>query len=219
MLDQKTEGGRADVVFVDPPYNVAIDGNVCGKGTIRHREFKMAAGEMSEAEFVAFLVSALRLLALYSVTPSVHFVCMDWRHIKQLIAAGDRSYSDLLNVCVWVKNNGGMGSLYRSRHELVFVFRTGRGVHRNNVTLGQYGRNRTNVWEYAGVNTLSRQGDEGNLLALQARRDHNSDGEQSRLWDMRATRELHNWFDSLPIEQFTMGPPPELHVHFISAKK
>src|SRR5262249_37297928 len=74
--------------------------------------------------------------------------------------------SDLLNLCVWVKNNGGMGSLYRSRHELVFVFRNGRGRHRNNVMLGQYERNRTNVWEYAGVQTLSRQGDEGNLLAL-----------------------------------------------------
>jgi DNA modification methylase len=160
------EGRRADVVFIDPPYNVQIDGNVCGKGTIHHREFKMAAGEMSEAEFVAFLVSALRLLTLYSVVPSVHFVCMDWRHIKELMAAGDQCYSDLLNMCVWVKNNGGMGSLYRSRHELVFVFRNGRGAHRNNVMLGQYGRNRTNVWEYAGVNILSRQGDEGNLLAL-----------------------------------------------------
>jgi DNA modification methylase len=165
-FNQLMEGRRAGVVFIDPPYNVPIDGNVCGKGTIHHREFKMAAGEMSEAEFVAFLVSALRLLTLYSVTPSVHFVCMDWRHMKELLAASNQAYSDLLNVCVWVKNNGGMGSLYRSRHELVFVFRNGRGVHRNNVMLGQYGRNRTNVWEYAGVNTLSRQGDEGNLLAL-----------------------------------------------------
>jgi DNA modification methylase len=160
------DGQPADVVFIDPPYNVAIDGNVCGRGTIHHREFKMASGEMSEAEFIAFLGTALRLLTLYSVTPSIHFICMDWRHMKELIAAGDQAYDGLLNVCVWVKNNGGMGSLYRSRHELVFVFRNGTGAHRNNVMLGQYGRNRTNVWEYAGVNTLSRQSDEGNLLAL-----------------------------------------------------
>jgi DNA modification methylase len=165
-LNQVMEGRRAHVVFVDPPYNVAIEGNVCGKGKIHHREFTMASGEMTGDQFVAFLVTAFRLLTLYSVTASVHFVCMDWRHMKELLAAGDQAYSDLLNVCVWVKNNGGMGSLYRSRHELVFVFRNGRGAHRNNVMLGQYGRNRTNVWEYGGVNSLSRQGDEGNLLAL-----------------------------------------------------
>jgi len=165
-FNQLMDRQRASVVFIDPPYNVAIDGNVCGKGTIHHREFKMASGEMSEAEFVAFLIAAFRFLILYSMSASVHFICIDWRHMKELMAAGDQTYSDLLNVCVWVKNNGGMGSLYRSRHELVFVFRNGAGTHRNNVMLGQYGRNRTNVWEYAGVNTLSRQGDEGNLLAL-----------------------------------------------------
>lgn len=157
---------RASVVFVDPPYNVPIDQNVCGKGAIRHREFAMASGEMSEAEFEAFLVTALGRLARYSTNGSVHFVCMDWRHIGELLAAGIRTYELLLNVCVWVKDNGGMGSFYRSRHELVFVFRNGKGPHRNNVMLGQYNRNRTNVWEYPGVNTLSRQDGEGNLLAI-----------------------------------------------------
>lgn len=164
----KTLMGRrqAEVVFVDPPYNVAIHGNVSGKGSVRHREFVMASGEMSEAEFVAFLTTSLRLLARHSASGSIHFIFIDWRHAGELLAAGKQIYEVLVNLCVWVKNNGGMGSFYRSRHELVFVFRNGKSPHRNNVKLGQYGRNRTNVWEYPGVNTLSKQSDEGNLLAL-----------------------------------------------------
>lgn len=157
---------RAGVVFVDPPYNVKIEGNVSGNGSVRHREFQMASGEMSEFEFVSFLASSLQLLARYSASSSVHFVCMDWRHISELVSAGKQVYESLLNVCVWVKNNGGMGSLYRSRHELIFVFRNGKGKHRNNVQLGRYGRNRTNIWEYPSVNTVSKNGEEGNLLAL-----------------------------------------------------
>jgi len=157
---------RASVVFTDPPFNVKIDGHASGNGSVRHREFAMASGEMNEAEFVAFLTTLLRFLSKYSTPDSVHFVCMDWRHVEQLLAAARPIYNTLLNICVWVKNNGGMGSFYRSRHELIFVFRNGKGQHRNNVQLGQYGRNRTNVWEYPGVNTLSKQSDEGNLLAL-----------------------------------------------------
>ena len=159
-------GQRADVVFVDPPYNVVIDGHAGGHGSIHHREFAMASGEMDQEEFIAFLTSSLRLLAKFSTRGSVHFVCMDWRHAEELLTAGKQTYNSLLNLCIWVKNNGGMGSFYRSRHELVFVYRNGKAPHRNNVQLGQYGRNRTNVWEYPGIHTLSRQGDEGNLLAL-----------------------------------------------------
>ena len=159
-------GQRADVVFVDPPYNVVIDGHAGGHGSIHHREFAMASGEMDQEEFIAFLTYSLRLLAKFSAKGSIHFVCMDWRHAEELLAAGTQIYDCLLNLCVWVKNNGGMGSFYRSRHELVFVYRNGKAPHRNNVQLGQYGRNRTNVWEYPGIHTLSRQGDEGNLLAL-----------------------------------------------------
>jgi ParB-like nuclease domain/DNA methylase len=144
---------RANAVFVDPPYNVKIEGHVCGNGAIHHREFAMAAGEMSEMEFIAFLKASLRLLASYSVDGSLHYVCMDWRHMYELLTVGRESYGDLVNLCVWAKDNGGMGSLYRSRHELVFVFKNGKGSHRNNVQLGKYGRNRTNVWEYPGVNT------------------------------------------------------------------
>ena len=157
---------RVDVVFTDPPYNVSIDGNVCGKGSIHHREFAMASGEMNQAEFVTFLTASLSSLSRFSRPGSIHFICMDWRHMPELLQAGERCYGELLNLCVWVKNNGGMGSFYRSRHEMVFVFKNGKGAHRNNVQLGKYGRNRTNVWEYPGVNTLSNNPEEGKLLAL-----------------------------------------------------
>jgi len=119
---------------------------------------------MTEAEFVAFLVTSLSLLARHSTSGSIHFICMDWRHAGELLAAGNQIYDALVNVCVWVKSNGGMGSFYRSRHELIFVFKNGKGAHRNNVMLGQYGRNRTNVWEYPSASAFSKQGDEGNLL-------------------------------------------------------
>ncbi len=157
---------QANVVFCDPPFNTHINGHACGNGSIRHREFIMASGEMSESEFVSFLTSSMRLLALYSTTGSVHFICADWRHTGEFLAAGKQVYDSFLNLAVWVKNVGGMGSFYRSQHELIFVFRNGKGKHRNNIQLGKYGRNRTNVWQYPGVNTLSKQTDEGNLLAL-----------------------------------------------------
>ena len=118
----------------------------------------MASGEMTEAEFVAFLVTSLSLLARHSTSGSIHFICMDWRHAGELLAAGNQIYDALVNVCVWVKSNGGMGSFYRSRHELIFVFKNGKGAHRNNVMLGQYGRNRTNVWEYPSASAFSKQG-------------------------------------------------------------
>jgi DNA modification methylase len=157
---------RAEIVFSDPPYNLVIDGNVSGKGAVHHREFAMASGDLTEAEFIAFLTRTFGHLARYSRSGSVHFICMDWRHMGEICAAGKEVYGEFLNVCVWVKDNAGMGSFYRSRHELVFVYRNGKGPHRNNVQLGRFGRNRTNVWEYAGANTFSKQGDEGNLLAL-----------------------------------------------------
>ena len=157
---------RAGVVFTDPPYNLRIEGNVSGHGSIHHRDFAMASGELTEAEYVAFLTTSLRMLTRYSTSGSVHYICMDWRHVGELLAAGRQLYDTLLNVCVWVKNSGGIGSFYRSRHELVFVFRNQGHANRNNVQLGKYGRNRTNVWEYPRVTSLSQQGDEGNLLAM-----------------------------------------------------
>ncbi len=154
----------ANVTFVDPPYNLIIDGNVSGHGSIRRREFAMASGEMDEAEFAAFLRQALALLARHSRSNSVHFVCMDWRHSGELLAAGKQAYQSLLNVCVWVKDNGGLGSFYRSRHELVFVFQKGKGRFRNNIQLGRFGRYRSNVWEYPTTRAVSRRSEEGNLL-------------------------------------------------------
>jgi DNA modification methylase len=160
------QGQKAQMVFTDPPYNVRIDGNATGSGSTHHREFVMASGEMSEQQFVRFLANACSLLAKHSAAGSLHYVCMDWRHLNELLAAGREAYSVLVNLCVWVKENGGLGSLYRSQHELVLVFKSGAGSHRNNVQLGQYGRNRTNVWKYQSANSFSRSGDEGNLFAL-----------------------------------------------------
>jgi DNA modification methylase len=156
---------KAAMVFTDPPYNCRIAGNVSGLGAVHHREFAMASGEMSQAEFTAFLNKACALAARHTAPGSLHFICMDWRHMGELLAASRGVYTQLLNVCVWVKDNGGMGSFYRSQHEFVFIFKHGAERHRNNVQLGQYGRNRTNVWHYPGANTFSRGGDEGNLLA------------------------------------------------------
>jgi DNA modification methylase len=157
---------RAAAVFTDAPYNVEIDGHASGLGAIHHRPFPMASGEMDRAEFTAFLGQACRNLAAFSSDGALHFLCMDWRHIDELLAATHDVYDELKNLCVWVKDNGGMGSLYRSRHELIFVFKHGQGSHRNNVQLGRFGRNRTNVWCYPGVNSFARSGAEGNLLAL-----------------------------------------------------
>jgi len=155
---------KADVGFTDPPYNVKINGNVSGAGQIKHREFIEASGEMSSEAFTAFLSEALNLGATYSQPGAVWFACMDWRHIGEMLEAGKTAFDAFLNLCVWSKTNGGMGSLYRSQHELVFVFRKGSKTHRNNVQLGRFGRNRTNVWQYAGVNTFR----EGRMEELKA---------------------------------------------------
>jgi DNA modification methylase len=157
---------RAAMVFTDPPYNVPIDGHASGLGAIHHRPFVMASGEMDKTEFIAFLSLACRNLATFSANGSIHFICMDWRHIEELLTAGQHVYCELENLCTWVKNSAGMGSLYRSQHELVFVFKNGRNGHRNNVQLGRFGRNRTNVWQYPRINSLANRGEEENLLAL-----------------------------------------------------
>jgi DNA modification methylase len=157
---------RAAMVFTDPPYNVPIDGHASGLGAIRYRPFPMASGEMDSAQFTAFLADAFRNLAAFSAEGALHYVCMDWRHVEELLAAGRSVYGEVKNLCVWVKDNAGMGSLYRSQHELVFVFKHGRHEHRNNVQLGRFGRNRSNVWRYPGGNSFGRSGAEGNLSAL-----------------------------------------------------
>jgi DNA modification methylase len=164
--DLLMERERASVVFTDPPYNVKIDGHASGLGAVRHRDFQMASGEMDEAAFTDFLSRTCFLLTRHSINGSIHFICMDWRHVGELMDAGGELYSELKNIAVWVKHNAGMGSFYRSQHEFVFVFKHGRGSHKNNVQLGRYGRHRSNVWSYRGANDFGRGTDEGNLLAL-----------------------------------------------------
>jgi DNA modification methylase len=147
---------KAQVVFTDPPYNVPIAGHVSGLGEARHREFAMASGEMSEPQFLGFLAQVIGHLAAFSADGSIHFICMDWRHLDTLLDAAKGIYSEVKNLCVWVKSNAGMGSLYRSQHELVAVFKKGTAGHHNNVELGKHGRHRSNVWQYPGANTFSR---------------------------------------------------------------
>jgi DNA modification methylase/ParB-like chromosome segregation protein Spo0J len=148
------DGQTASMVFTDPPYNVPIDGHVGGSGKTKHREFAMASGEMTTGQFTDFLASSFRNLCRFSCDGSIHFVCMDWRHMAEMLAAGEDIYSELKNLIVWVKDNGGMGTFYRSRYELVFAFKNGEAPHINTFELGQHGRYRTNVWQYKGVNTL-----------------------------------------------------------------
>lgn len=156
----------ASIVFTDPPFNVPIDGHASGLGKKQHGNFLMACGEMSRPEFTDFLRKSCRCLVRSSRDGAIHFVCMDWRHVGELMDAGREVYDELKNIAVWVKDNGGMGSLYRSQHEFVLVFKHGKGSHRNNVQLGQFGRYRTNVWQYPGANSFSRKTTEGNLLEL-----------------------------------------------------
>ena len=154
----------AGMVISDPPYNVKVQGHVGGKGKIRHREFIMASGEMSSVEFTQFLQTTFDLLVQHSIDGSVHTIFMDWRHLPEIIAAGQSSYSALLNMCVWVKNQAGMGSLYRSQHELAMIYKSGSASHQNNIQLGRFGRYRSNVWNYGGIQAM-RHSEEGDLLA------------------------------------------------------
>lgn len=143
----------AAMAFLDPPYNLSVR-QIVGRGRIKHSEFTMASGEMSPPEFIEFLEKSLAAAAAVSTDGALHFVCMDWRHLQELIASGRRVYGDFINLIVWVKSNAGQGSFYRSQHEHIGVFRVGRGPHLNNVELGRHGRSRSNVWHYAGVNSF-----------------------------------------------------------------
>jgi DNA modification methylase len=147
---------RVQMVFTDPPYNVPVDGHVCGLGSIKHAEFKMASGEMSDEQFVEFLATFMRLSSAFSIDGAIHYLCMDWRHMGQMLAAARPTYGAAKNLCVWSKTNAGMGTFYRSQHELVFVFKVGTAKHINNFGLGERGRYRSNVWVYPGVNSFRR---------------------------------------------------------------
>ena len=150
---------RPAMVFTDAPYNVPVDGHICGLGKVQHKEFAMASGEMNSDQFTKFLTDALKPMAKALHDGSLLYLCMDWRHMSEMLRAIDNCDLSLINLCVWNKNNGGMGSLYRSKHELVFVAKKGKASHTNNVELGRHGRYRTNVWDYAGVNSFGANRD------------------------------------------------------------
>jgi DNA modification methylase len=150
----------ARIVLTYPPYNVPIDGHVCGKGKIKHREFENASGEMSQEEFIGFLAKTFQHLKTFSQDGSLQYIFMDWRHSLEVISAAQNVDFEHKNTCIWVKDNGGMGSLYRSRHEMVHIFKNGKKPHTNNIELGKYGRYRTNVWEYPGVNSFAGEQDD-----------------------------------------------------------
>jgi DNA modification methylase len=159
------EGEKAAIAINDFPYNVPIAGHVGGKGRIQHREFAMASGEMTDAEFRAFLGTACGHLVRHSVDGAIHYAFMDWRSSRLLQEAADPHYSELKNICIWQKDSPGLGSFYRSQHEFVLVYKVGKAPHQNHIQLGRYGRNRSNVWVYAGANSFARKGEDGNLLA------------------------------------------------------
>jgi DNA modification methylase len=160
------EGRKAAMTFADPPYNVRIDGHVSGLGQIKHREFAMAVGEMTPQAFTTFLANWIRLAAQSSRKGALIYACIDWRHLGELLDAAKSNGLGALNLCVWAKPNPGMGSFYRSQHELVYVFAAPGGPHRNNIQLGAYGRSRSNVWAYAAGPGFGRAGEEGRLSAL-----------------------------------------------------
>jgi DNA modification methylase len=150
-----TDIAESNFRYRHPPYNVKTDGHVCGLGSVHHPDFQMAAGEMSESEFTRFLAIFMGLANRYSDDGAIHQICMDWRHVAEVLAAA-RDLYEYKNLCVWNKSNAGMGTFYHSKHELVFVFKVGTAPHINNFGLGEKGRYRTNVWDYAGVNTFKR---------------------------------------------------------------
>ncbi|MGI8705821.1 MAG: site-specific DNA-methyltransferase [Sphingomicrobium sp.] len=139
---------RAQMVIADGPYNLRINGHVSGKG--RHREFLMGSGEMTRAEFTAFLRTAFSNLIRFSCDGSIHFLFMDWRHLREMLDATDQ-YAELKNLVCWKKGSAGLGTFYRSQHELIFVTKNGKGHHDNNFGLGEKGRHRSNVWDYPGL--------------------------------------------------------------------
>ena len=160
------EGRTAAVVIADPPYNVRIDGHASGLGKTQHREFAMASGEMSEEQFTDFLTAAMKTSRVHTAKGSLAYWFIDWRHLGEMRSASQDSYSTLLNVCVWSKDRAGMGSFYRSAHEMIFVLRNGEETHRNNIQLGKFGRYRTNVWNYPAASSQSRSADGENLLEM-----------------------------------------------------
>lgn len=156
--DRLLQGDEVSVIFSDPPYNVKIEGNVSGLGEVVHSNFAMACGEMDSQQFTSFLENSYKPAAARCRDGAIAFVCMDWRHMAELQRAGMAVFDELKNVCIWNKKNAGMGTFYRSKYEMVFVFKRGTAAHVNTFGLGEGGRHRSNVWDYAGPSSLSRSG-------------------------------------------------------------
>ncbi|WP_293425110.1 site-specific DNA-methyltransferase [Phreatobacter sp.] len=148
------KGDEAAMVFTDPPYNVPVNGHVMGRGKVRHEEFAMASGEMTPAAFTAFLTVVMKLLVSVSRSGSLNYLFMDAAHMREMLAAGDSAFERLVSLCIWAKTNAGQGSFYRHQTELVFVWRKAGAAHTNNIHLGKFGRNRSDLWTYAGANSF-----------------------------------------------------------------
>ncbi|GAB1358571.1 site-specific DNA-methyltransferase [Porphyromonadaceae bacterium] len=155
VINKLMDKSLADMVFTDPPYNVKIK-DIVGLGKAKHDEFVQASGEMNRTRFSRFLQDCFLNLIKKSKNGSIHFICMDWKHVKEIVLAGE-IYTEQKNLIIWKKDNGGMGSFYRSQHELIFVYKNGKKKHVNNFELGQHGRYRTNIWEYAGMNSVGNK--------------------------------------------------------------
>lgn len=156
--DALLPGEQIGVIFNDPPYNVKIEGNVSGLGEVKHSNFAMACGEMNSPEFVQFLTESLAPAAARCRDGAIAFVCMDWRSMPELREAGLKVFDELKNVCIWNKKQAGMGTFYRSKYEMVLVFKKGTAPHINTFGLGEGGRHRANVWDYAGPSALTKSG-------------------------------------------------------------
>jgi len=156
-FEKGLQGRVADMVFGDLPYNLPVDGFVRGKGgKNRFREFAFASGEMTPPEFTAFQRAIFRNCVRFSKPASIHFQCMDNRHLREILDAADGVYTEFKQLIVWDKQAGGLGSFYRSQYELIFVFKSGRGKHTNTFGLGQHGRFRTNLWSYPGIGAMGK---------------------------------------------------------------
>jgi DNA modification methylase len=164
FVSHMLNGKIADCSFIDPPYNIKVDGFITGKGRHRHREFVQGAGEMSADEHFGLLKQSFLVLKESCTPKALVYACIDWRHVMEMTVAGRACDMPLYTICVWTKTNGGMGGIYRNAHELVCVFRAGTEQPLDNVELGRHGRNRTNVWSYPGMSSFGKERDQ--LLGL-----------------------------------------------------
>jgi hypothetical protein len=146
---------QAQAAITDAPYNLRVS-SISGLGSTKHREFAFASGEMSRSEYVTFLADAHARLGENCVDSALLFSFIDWKHQPELLEAGERAGLSYYHLCIWNKTNAGMGSMYRSKHELIVVFKKGSAPHQNHIQLGRFGRWRANVWDYAGANTFRR---------------------------------------------------------------